>query len=273
MLEYLRTQGEPFEALYHDAAVPLGELYEDFLVQGRSPAYFDRIPRVQDVAAERGILQIERRQEPAAARIRTLLREQPQACMLVRTTTAFTRGQLHARGWRADHFVRAAARGEGVLVCNDVPPVTLALPADGFDEAYDGEYIRVTPLRRMGTDDRRWLWQHRRYLGGRTHGVLGIREQLQAVPDLGIRLRDLAGVYRTLRQRMRAYYGAYVDTAFLGEALPRIDGLYARLEYGNLRGREAAWFCDQWEELAAMDQAITETLAERLEATTCSDDA
>lgn len=271
VLEYLRTRGEPFEELYADAAVPLRELYAYFIEQGGSPAYYQGIPRVQDVAAARGLLGIERRREPSAARVRNQLRDEGDACTLVRVTAAFTRTQLHARGWRDDHFVRAAAREDGVRLVSDVPPVAVELDADGFDEAYDGETIRVMPLRPITEEDRRWLWERRRYRPEGQRPEPFRPQSVQDTPALGTRLRDLAGTYRTLRRRLQAYYRAYVDTAFIADQLPRIDGLYARLEYGNLRGREAAWFAALWDELAAIDDALMTALTQRLEAAPCSD--
>lgn len=264
VLALLRRRGEDIRRLYGGGAMPLKELFFHMVVQGQRPEFFDGVPRIQDQLKERGILVMERRrsEDPRPAR-EAVRRAGPDGAVLLRVTPAFTRQTLRARGFRQDHFVLAEPRGDRFLLFNDLPETRVELTSRELTGAYGGEYFTLTftgPL--TGADPE----PPRRFSPEAHRPFCFYREDLRDIPEAGIRLRNLVGVYKVLRRRLAAYYDGRVDTGCITGRLPRVEKIYALLEYRNLKGGvDTAPYFALLEELCRLDDEMLEELKKELE--------
>lgn len=236
LLAILKERGNDISPLYYNSAIPLKELFFFFVIKGDSPYRFYRIPRIQDELKDLGLIDM-RLKRPKT--IRTV-REQIRRCkeneyVLLRVTTIFTKTVLHARGLRDDHYVRAVPDGNDFILYNDIPDVSVRLSARELGKSYAGEYFLIKV---RGSIDQRiseLLW-NRRIFKAEKHVPFYFRAgDFEAAPNSTLGLRNMIGVYKTMRRRLALYYGLWVNTQFIQNSIPAIDQCYAMAEYYNLR--------------------------------------
>jgi len=267
VLAVLRSRGLPVEYTYHDSAVPMRELYDSMIRHGVRPEYFGRIRRVQDTLREMGVISLMKSRAEGMEQAKREIRGcRENEYILMRVTPGFTRTVLSARGFRPDHYALVQVAGNGFEIYNDIPERVVPVTAQ-FSQAYDGGCFRLAVLRNMNEADAGFLWRIRGFRPERYEPSYFRMEDFAGIEDAGVRLRNMAGVYKLLRCRMAEYYGMYVDTGFIRDALPEADRCYARFEYYNLRGsvpleKYYELFC----ELNDADNAMMNELKARLEA-------
>lgn len=196
-----------------------------------------------------------------------MIRSQPDSCdILIRVNETFTKEVLHARALRNDHFVLASRKGDGFVLFNDIPEIAVPVDDSGLIAAAQGEYFHLTVCRDMTDEDREILWRTRKFRAENHVPFCFYEKDIEGIPQVGIRLRNMAGIYKTLRRRMTAYYGDFVDTAFIRERLPQMERYYAMLEYYNLKKTVTL---DKYflllDELNGMEQEIMKELKDKLE--------
>ena len=270
-LAILRERGMDIRPLYRDCAMPMKELFFFLIYHGNKQEYFDRITRVQDLAREIGIISMElcgrsageqrenRLPFPGAspagnyslAPTKNLNAKEVIAItrnaveneyILTRVTEEFTKVQLHARGLRDDHYVRVTTNGDNFDIINDIPEITLTLTEKEFELAYGGDFFRLRVNRDITEADRKMIYKDRVFkVEGREPFYFDpsdfdpIRRFPNEPENVGIRMRSMAGVYKTLRYRMAEYYGQYTDTDFIRNQMPEAEKYYSVFEYYNLK--------------------------------------
>ncbi|MDD4097014.1 MAG: hypothetical protein PHP22_12325 [Oscillospiraceae bacterium] len=240
-LGILRECGIDIRPLYYDAAIPMKELFFFLVYQGRKQEYFDRITRAQDLAKSLGVISLGRHHAECEEVERVIQKRKDGEYILVRVTTVFTKSVLHARGLRNDHFVRVEIFADSYKIINDIPETEIILPADEFGRAYADEYIRLKVKRELNNVDRNALWQSRNFKPEQyssfyfnIHDFDGPDIKFLGRPeDMGIRIRNLAGIFKILNYRLAEYYGLYMDTAFILERMPEVEKYNALFEYYN----------------------------------------
>ena len=270
-LAILREHGMDIRPLYRDCAMPVKELFFFLIYHGNKQEYFDRITRVQDLARELGIISMELCGRPAGEKVETRrpfpgaapvgeytlppkenadLGEMMNAVrnvakneyILARVTEEFTKVQLHGRGLRDDHYVRVMANGDTFDILNDIPEITLSLTAEDFSAAYGGDFFKLRVNRDISDTDREKIHAARVFKAENHNEFFfditdfdPIRRFPNEPEDAGIRMRNMAGVYKTLRHRLAEYYGQYTDTGFILERMPEAEKYYSVFEYYNLK--------------------------------------
>lgn len=295
-LAILRERGMDVRPLYRDCAMPMKELFLFLIYHGSKQEYFDRITRVQDLAREIGVISMElcdrpagdlrekRRPFPGAAvagdyvlapgkkrdaeEVITAVRNAAEnEYILTRVTTDFTRLRLHGRGMRDDHYVRVTASGDTFEILNDIPDLSVTLTEKEFREAYGGDFFRLRVNRPLTEADSKTIHRDRVFKAERQEPFYfspqdfdPIRQFPYEPPEVGIRMRNLAGVYKALRYRAAEYYGQYADTDFIRNRMPEAEKYYALLEYYNLK--KTIPFEQYYEVFRKLNQLDNELMAE-----------
>lgn len=267
VLAFLLEAGMDIRPLYYDAALPMKELFFFLVLRGEPPERFERLPRIQNTLKELEILDmtLERRGEVSEAL------ERAAGCganqmVLIRLKLGYSSRVLRARGWREDHFARLRWADGMFWVDNDIPEVSAVLLRKAAQEAYDGEYFLVSLRRALTASDARRLWRRRRFRPELHVPFHFEPDDLRGLPDMGERLRNMTGIYKTLRRRMAAYYGQYTDTDFLTKLAAEAEKTYARLEYCRLKYvTDTAPYFALLRELNIRDNEAMERLKTQLE--------
>ena len=266
VLAFLRQQEVDVAPLYYNSAVPLKELFFFMVIQGGSPVCFDRVQRIQDDLRTRGILAFEKREQELPAWLHILSEQTEREAVLILVTPEFTKSVLMARGFRDDHYVRLLRRGTGWVVFNDIPDKSVTLTDAELREAYAGDGFCLSLCRGMDREDRLRFWNSRIFKPESHVDFWFYEQDLDGVPDVGRRLRDMIGIYKQLRYRMAAFYENYgLDMAFLWEKEPEMERIYALTEYYHLkRSVPSSQFYILLQEIARMDNSLMAQLRNRL---------
>lgn len=236
VLAILNERKQKIELTYHDCAVPIHELYSIMVNQGTKQENFNYIQRVQDILRELGVISFIMENSGS---IDDLI-DEIKACneneyILIRVKPEFTIGTLHARGFRSDHYVLVKPSEIGFDIYNDIPACIVSVDRKQLSKAYNGSYIKLCVLKELDVQDANKLWETRRYKPECWTIVAYDETDIGNIDEIGIKLRNLAGVNKTLKRRMAQYYGIYTDTKFIYQRLAELDRLYASAEYYVLK--------------------------------------
>lgn len=234
VLAILRNNGVPISYLYHDSAVPVKILYEHVVNYGEKPAYFTGIPRIQDTLKSMGLITLTLTRSGDLHRlIKCCNACESNQNIFVQCNPSFTKDVLNARGLREDHFVWLKKENNVFFLYNDIPDkkVEINILKDDF---YGGAFFTLIQQKNFTEQDGAFLFQSRRY----TPGDVSKCPNLVVTKGTALRLRNFAGVLKTIRYRMKAYYGNFCDTGFLDSYLSKLEKQYAVLEYYNLRNMQ-----------------------------------
>lgn len=236
LLSILKENGNEISPFYHNSAIPLKELFFFFVLQGESPYSFYRIPRVQEELAALQLAELKLiRLASSGAVCRQVRSCKKGQYILVRVTPMCTKTLLNARGMREDHYVRVSPQGEQFLIQNDIPEKQLILTAAEFGEIYAGAYLKFTLCQKMEERHIQTLWNSRIFRPEQAIPFTFARSDLDGIPALPLRIREMLFVCRLMRARTEAYYRRYIDTASLRAALQRLTQYCAKAEYLRLR--------------------------------------
>ncbi len=266
VLAFLRQQEVDVAPLYYNSAVPLKELFFFMVIQGMSPVRFDRVGRIQDDLRARGMLAFEKREQELSAWLETLSEQTEREAVLILVTPEFTKSVLMARGFRDDHYVRLLPEGEGWAVFNDIPDKSVMLTGIELREAYAGSGFHLCLRRGLDREERRRFWNGRIFKPENHVDFWFYEQDLDGIPDVGRRLRDMIGIYKQLRYRIAAYYEDYgLDMAFMRKMEPEMERIYALSEYYHLkRTVPPSQFYTLLQEIARMDNRLMAELRSRL---------
>jgi len=256
-LAILRNRGMDIRPLYRDCAMPIKELFFFLIYHGNKQEYFDRITRVQDLAKELGIISLKlygqtvnQKKSPIMQpqhfnpeeMITALRNIKENEYILMRVTKEFTKERLRARGLRNDHFVAITINGNHFDVINDIPETSLTLTIEELNAAYDGEFFKLSLTRNITDADRKKAHIDRVFKAEKNTGFTfdisdfdPVRRFPNEPKEVGIRMRNMVGVYKTLRYRMAEYYGQYINTDFIRKHMNEVEKYYSLFEYYNLK--------------------------------------
>ncbi len=265
VLAILRERGNEIAHLYHNSAIPLKELFFFIVIKGDKPEYFYRIPRIQQVLGELGVMELTFQKDKPIQAVRNKIRRcRDNEYILLRVTPEFTRTALHARGLRNDHYVRAVPCGEDFIVYNDIPDTAVSVNARTLGRIYAGDCLLLTIKKNLQEEMTEYLWKQRLYKAEKHIPFYFNENDFAGVENAATHFRDMIGVYKTMRYRLAAYYGLYLDTAFISKAMPMIERHYAMAEYLHLRGAPISKLFSLLESLNYQDEELFQLLSEKL---------
>lgn len=267
ILAILGQRNEKIEYAYYDCAVPFKDLYTDLVLKGIKQEYFSLLDRIQEVLKKLGIIELVKIRSPRFDEIKQVIcRCEENEYILMRVTPDFTKTKLLARGFRPDHFVYVRSNGNDFKVFNDIPERVVFLTASQLKEGYDGEYFRLSVKRKLNDEDIKYLWNTRKFKPEVFHEQNLEINNFEGIGNIGIKLRNLAGTYKLLRYRMIYYYGNYMNTEYIQEVMPRIEKMYAILEYYNLKSEISMdKYMDLFYKLWEADKSLMQQLKKEME--------
>lgn len=234
-LAVLREYGTDIRPLYRDCAIPMKVLFDSLVYQGESREYFDRIIRVQDLAKELGIITMKLYRRGFHELITDINGENEYEYVFMRVTNEFTKTQLHARGLRDDHYVRVMPDNNDFKIISDIPEITLALTKDELATAYDGDYFKLCVNRDISDNDCEHIHENRVFKAENHEEFKLDIVDFNSIPEVGIRIRNMTGVYKVLRLRVVDYYRQYADTEFIKNRMPEVEKYFSLFEYFNIK--------------------------------------
>lgn len=236
VLAILKGRGNAIVPLYHQCAIPLKELFFFLVVKGEDPYYFSCMPRIQDELKQLGLLNICLKKPQNRHSLQDLICNcKENEYVLLRVTPEFTKSELHARGFRNDHFVRIAPQENGFVIYNDIPETVITVPADKLDRISGGECLLVAVNGKVDEKLKQELWNDRLFKAEKYVPTYFQPCDLEEIEDFPARLRNMMLMYKLLRYRLADYYGQYTNTAFIRQMMPSIERYNAKAEYYNLK--------------------------------------
>lgn len=236
ILATLKKRGMDISPLYHNCALSLREIFYFLVIIGEKQEYFDRVPRIQEVLKKLGVIKLVLKRQSNIQSVRNAIRLcKDNEYILLKVTPKFTKENLFARGFRDDHYVLVRANSDNFTIINDIPERMEIVTARQLTKAYGGDYFKLTVKRELTKNDTDFLWISREFKPDNQKPFYYFKKDLTDISNLGIKLRNMAIIYRILRYRMAIYYSMYVDTGFIGEVMPTIEKYYVLFEYYNLK--------------------------------------
>ncbi|MDP4119594.1 MAG: hypothetical protein Q8876_00850 [Bacillota bacterium] len=236
VLAILRENKFDITYLYNNAAISFAELFECIVIQGEKPEYSSIIPRIQDTLKQMEIitlkLQMQMDYEKVIVEIENCKKNE---FILVKVKPDFTKSKLFARGFRDDHYVFAKYNSGVFEIFNDIPEKIIKTTTDELADMYAGNYFLLSINRDFSQKDLQLLWNNRKDMPQHLEALSVSIDEFQSIEDIGIKLRNMLGVLKTTRYRLKEYYANYVNTEFLTAYLQLIERQYAIVEYYNLR--------------------------------------
>lgn len=267
VLAILKQRNEKIEYIYYDSGLSLHDLYVDLVEKGVKQEYFNRIERIQNVLKKMGIIDFVKTETVQFDNVRqAVYRCKENEYILIRVTPYFSKTVLMARGFRPDHFVYIRAGDGNFEVINDIPERAVLFTDYQFKENFAGEFFRLIVKRRINKEDILYLWGIRKFCPEYVSNNKININKLENVEDIGIKLRNLTGVYKILRYRMFYYYGNYINTDFILKTMPQIEKVYTMSEYYNLKpGISIDKYIDLFYRLNEIDDYIMKKLSKEME--------
>lgn len=267
VLAILKERGNDIAPFYHHSAISLKELFFFMVIKGESPYRFSRMPKIQDELKQMEILDIHLKTPQNMRSVRDKIRNcKENEYVLIRVTPEFTRAELHARGFRKDHFVKVTAQEKDFVIYNDIPETTAVITAAKLGKIYDGEYLLITEKGKVDERLKQELWNNRIFKAEKHIPFYFRSYDLEGIENIPARMRNMIQVYKIMRCRLAEYYGQYVNTEFVKKSIPMIEKYYAKAEYFNLRKNATM---QQWFELLhnvnVQDVELMDTLKGKLE--------
>ena len=269
VLSVLREQGMNITPLYYDSIRPFQDKISFFTKHDKGIEYFDIIPRIQNVLKKLGVITLsiveQKSVKDLCLHLDNISKEKSNTHLFIRCKPSFVKNELHARGWRDDHYVRIRISDNGYEIINDIPEKVLVVTESELSMAYDGSYLEMNVLRSLNDANKSFLWNARQYKPEDYEPLPFDVNTLLENPNIGLQLRNLAGVNKILYHRLERYYKNYINTEFMQEKLIQSNNFFAMLEYYNLRKNTS--FAAYKTLLSQMDEcesSIISELKERL---------
>jgi hypothetical protein len=226
LLYILAAQGVDYRPLYAQSFIPVSEIVSAFCEEGVRYAYFYKIQRLQDLASDLEAVILSSETELDAA-----LSNYDYCC--VKVTPGFVADRYGLKLWRDDHYLLICEKSEDGFICvNDTPKDIVSLRDKEFRDAFGGRTIcfniRDGFLRK---EQEAVLLQNFKESVARE-----IQKRMCLMENLEL-ARDILGILRIARKRIREYCSLYFHTDFMMTFLANLDKYYAIFEYMRLRGR------------------------------------
>ena len=214
-----------YRFLYAESFVPFFDVVASFIVDSVSYASFNKIKRIQDIAFTEGLIGLS---------IFNNLKEgidKSDYC-LIKVSPNYVIGKYGRNLWRDDHYILLCDQNADNLTClNDNPRDIIEINECELSDAYGGQVISFNTLMEIKKE------YQDRLLSTFTRAILMPQRKVDfTIINIEI-ARDILGIIRTTRKRIKEYCSIYFATDFMAEYIARIDKVYAMCEYMRLRKR------------------------------------
>lgn len=260
VLAILREKGNDISHLYYNSGMSLKRVFNFIVLQEQNPYYFKGISRIQDVLSQKGVLEIVFSDLSYSEVCDVISKLSENEFCLVKVTPEFTK-KLGARGFRDDHFVRVKYSDDQFMIYNDIPEKVVSFTAEQFEQVYAGQCLVFKIKKPIDSELKQNLYNSRDFRPEDYEQSPFDLSETSSEENLGIKLRNMIQIYKTMCYRMAEYYKNLVDTEFITKLMPQIEQLYALCEYYNLKkNTEPSRFAKIFEQIKDIDNKIMQEL-------------
>lgn len=256
VLAQLRAHGMELSVLYAAADISFESLFDEMVVKGTRPEYFTRIPRIQDILKDRGVISLERKDTPCVDEIIDILVKN-EYTVFVKIRPEFVKQKLYARGLRDDHCVFVEKTGDRYTLHNDIPETTAVLSECELREVYAGSYFMFKIIRSLSEND--ILYTPKEIPHEIEFPVNAAF--LNDIPDIGQKFRNFMWIYKTLVYRFTEYNNKKLSHKRIKESREYADNIFAFSEYLNLKkSNDTNKYCTLINEVYTADYTLKNSI-------------
>lgn len=218
--------GIDFRTMYANSYISINEIAHTFIDKKISYAFFNKISRLQNIAYELGIINLTYK-----SNISYISDCNCYCCIKVNRN--FIKKLYERVPWRDDHYMLVCSKeNEKFVLLNDIPRDVVEVRVEQLHQVYDGNIVCFKFLMKNISDDIKDKLLNQ-FLTSLLHPNLSCGFEFD---NLEI-VRDIIGIIRITRKRIREYSSIYINTDFMADYIAKIDKTYAMIEYLRLRNR------------------------------------
>lgn len=212
--------------IFYKSYCDIEEIINHLLFGGQEYSSIRFIERIQSTSTQNGILNLVHRDLKDIESLDT------KQFFLLELKNGSTKDLLNINTWRSDHFVMLYKDVYSkYLFVNDRPYITGSFEFKDLLKYAAKEYVLDIQVinKNIGSVINR-------------EKVVQLEQKLKSETllsgDLYLafeKIRDSVGVYRVVVKRLQAFFCSYGTSNFIEDEIKRIDNIYLRLEYMNIR--------------------------------------
>lgn len=271
ILAIMNEQKQNIALTYFDCALPFEELFFHISTKHITQAYFNFLPRIQDILKNNCIISLERYESDTT----DMLIHDIESCdcseaILMKVTPEYTKTTLHARGLRPDHYVYINNTLDLFTIFNDIPATIHRVEPKELHRIWGGDWLKLKINRALDISDAISFWNQRKYKPENHTNNTSSEPNITNVHDFSQNLQNTVGIYKILRKRLVRYYGMYVNCDSIKEMIPDIDKQYALIEYHMRKQKDdISKFLSIYHNLCHTENDIMSTLGESIRRSYC----
>lgn len=210
--------------IFYKSYFDVEEILNYLLFKNQEYSSVNFIERIQDTLVKDGILSLEQMCLKSIGGVRNFF--------LVELKQSATKELLNINTWRSDHFIMCSRNNDGeYLYVNDRPYITGSLERSELLKYAAKEYVLIVQV--INKDIGTVITEDK---------IIQLEQKLKSETLLsgdlyfGLeKIRDGIGIYRVVVKRLQAFFCSYRINIFIKDEIRRIDNIYLKLEYMNIR--------------------------------------
>lgn len=212
--------------IFYKSYYDIGEILNHLLFEGQEYSSIKFIERIQNTLINDGMLGL------IQLNLEEIVGIEPEKFFLMELKESATKELLNINAWRSDHCIMCYKNTNGrYAYVNDRPYITDNLEYSELQKYAGREQALIVQVinKNIGSVVNR-------------EKVVQLEQKLKSETllsgDLYLgfeKIRDSVGIYRVVVKRLQALFCSYGTSNFIEDEIKRIDNIYLRLEYMNIR--------------------------------------
>ncbi|MCM1187143.1 MAG: hypothetical protein NC251_10865 [Lachnoclostridium sp.] len=212
--------------IFYKSYFDIEEIINYLLFWGQEYSSINFIERIQDTLVQKGLLKL------VCQNLKNMGDVDSKQFFLMELKSGATKELLDIDTWRSDHFVMVCKDAhDKYSYVNDRPYITGSFEFKDLLKYAAKEY--VFDIQVINKDIGAVISNKK---------VVQLEQKLKSETLLGgdlylgfEKIRDSVGVYRVVARRLQAFFCSYGTSNFIEDEIKRLDNIYLRLEYMNIR--------------------------------------
>ena len=215
-----------WKCIFYKSYFDIEEIINYLLFKGQEYSSIKFIERIQNTLVNDGMLEL------VQMNLEDIERIDSKQIFLMELNESATKELLNINAWRNDHYIMCCKNTNGLYTyVNDRPYLT-----GNFESAELKKYI--------GREHAFSIRVIHKNIGSIINRgkIVQLEQKLKSQVILSGNLylgfgkiRDSIGIYRVVVKRLQAFFCAYGTDKFIEDEIKRLDNIYLRLEYMNIR--------------------------------------
>ena len=212
--------------IFYKSYYDIEEILNYLLFEGQEYSSIKFIERIQNTLINEGMLGL------IQLNLEEIVDIEPEKFFLMELKESATKELLNINAWRSDHYIMCYKTTNGrYAYVNDRPYITGNLEYSELQKYAGSEHAFIVQVIHKNIGDvinREKVVQLEQKLKSETllSGDLYLAFE---------KIRDSIGIYRVVVKRLQAFFCSYGTSNFIEDEIKRIDDIYLRLEYMNIR--------------------------------------